>query len=273
MALHGTGPPIGEPDWRRLVVASLKELNANVTMVPGAKLRQQVVEAGLREGLDVAAAIAGDDRSFLQAVAAVDGVVVTRVPGSDAFVGLGGAKPPDQIASASPAALDGLRSDVYRAFTRVASIPFVYQPERDLFSPEDRAEGASVPVPRVDLPYLIELRRKFALQVPPQQQQRLIDALDGSANPLAQFRQVLEADGLVQRWMTFLTSTLRRRVEEWAVESNVTLRAAWFRAPRGGTNARTTLERLAQYLTDEEIRDLRVPLRAVEAMLFDRKRG
>lgn len=272
MALHGAGCHAGEADWHRLVVTGLKELDANVTMVPGAKLRQQVVKAGMREGLDVAATMARGGRTFLQAVAVVDGVVVTRVPGSDAFVGLSGAKPPDEVPSASPAAMDGLRSDVYRAFTRVSSIPFVYQPERDLFIPEDRAEGASIPVPRVDLSCLIQLRREFALQTPPQQQRPLIDALDGSANPLARFRQVLEAGGLVQRWMTFLASILRRRVEEWAVESNVTPREAWFRAPRSGTGARTTLERLARYLTVDEIRDLRVPLRAVEAMLADRKR-
>lgn len=261
-----------EPAWHRLVAPALKALHADVTMVPGAKLRQQLVQAGWHQGLDVATAVAKSGRSFAQAVATIDGVTIIRVPGSDVLVGLAGSKPPLHVPSvpAHPPT-EGLRQDVYEAFTRVSTVPFVYQPERDVFCPEDQAEGASIPVPQIDLEHLIDLRRKFVSELPLQQQEPLREALERSVNPLARFRQVLQGEGLARRWAAFLSGQLQSRVQDWAAENKLTPRTAWFKVHHDASTARRTLERLVPYLTTGEIRDLRIPLRAVEAMLSEQE--
>lgn len=262
-----------EATWHRLVLPALKDLHADVTMVPGAKLRQQLVQAGWHQGLDVATAVAESGQSFAQAVAAVNDVTIVRVPGSDVLVGLPGSKPPPHVPSVrARLPTEGLRRDVYEAFTRVSTVPFVYQPERDVFCPEDRAEGASIPVPQIDLEHLINLRREFVSELPSQQQEPLREALERSVNPLARFRQVLQGEGLVHRWAAFLKGQLQSRVQDWAAENKLTPRNAWFKVVHHETNnARKTLERLVPYLTTGEIRDLRIPLRAVEAMLSEQE--
>lgn len=258
-------------DWQRLVVQALRDLHADVTMVPGAKLRQQVVQAGWHEGLDVAAALANSDRSFAQAVATIDDVVMTRVPGSDVLVGLSGSEPPRQVPSVR-APPEGLRQDVYEAFTRLSTVPFVYWPERDVFCPEDQAEGTSIPVPQVNLENLVRLRHNFISELPPPQQGHLREALDRSVNPLARFRQVLQGQGMTHRWSAFLKERLQSQVQNWAAENKLPPRSAWFKVQRETNAARRTLERLMPYLTTSEIRDLHIPLRAVEAILSEQER-
>ena len=56
----------------RLLIEALTDLRAQETMVPGAKLRQQVVEAGLQQGLDVAAHLAALDRPFSKVLGPAD---------------------------------------------------------------------------------------------------------------------------------------------------------------------------------------------------------
>lgn len=53
----------------RLLIDALTALQAQETMVPDAKLRQQVVQAGWKQGLDVAAQLAALDRPFSKVLA------------------------------------------------------------------------------------------------------------------------------------------------------------------------------------------------------------
>ena len=86
--------PIPADQWLRLTVDALKDLGGALQMVPGAKLRQRMVEIGAERKLDVAAHVQATDHLFSRLVEQVDGVVVTRRAGSDMVVGLRGASTP-----------------------------------------------------------------------------------------------------------------------------------------------------------------------------------
>lgn len=257
----------------RLARDALANLQAQETMVPGAKLRQTMVQAGWQQGIDVAAHLAALGCPFSKAMADIEGVVVTPVPGSDILVGLPGAKPPEMAQRRAKSSHRGLRQDVFEAFTRISTVPFVYVPERDKFVGADQAEGPSVPVPAASLEKSVAIRRQFVASLSAKEQTPLLAALERSASPLAQFRLVVHAGDLVRQWAEFQAEELESRVRTWAEENRVMPRSAWFTKERSDGDARHILQRLALYLTADEIRDLRIPIRAVEAMLSHEKRA
>ena len=255
----------------RLVIDVLQALLAQETMVPGAKLRQKMVQAGSQRGLDVDARLAALGRPFSKILAEIDGVVITPVLGSDILVGLPGAKPPEGAPPPARSSRQGLRQDVFEAFTRISAVPFVYVPERDKFVAEDQAEGPSVQVPAASLEQAVASRREFAESLSETERGPLLKALERSATPLAQFRQAVHAQDLVRQWAKFQAGSLESRIRTWAEENHIRPRSAWFTKQRTEGTARHVLQRLAPYLTADEIRELRIPLRAVEAMLSGEK--
>ena len=257
-------------DWNTLTVEALRDLRADAAMVPGAKLRQRMVELGLEDGFDVAAYVKGSTHSFSGLVNQAEGVVVQLRPGSDVLVGLHGAQAP-QDEPLLEARAGGLRKDVYQSFTRLSAVPFVYLPGSDRFVPENEAQGGAIAIEAVTLDGLIGDRRDFVEELPPNDRQPLLDALNGSTNPLAEFRREAVNRGVFHRWAAWQTQATEARVKDWARRNNLEPRRAWFRHTRTADSPQRTLARLAPYLTADEIRDLRIPFRAVEALLSDLK--
>ena len=268
---HRSKPLMGEPQWSELTLRALKELGGGARMVVGAKLRQKMVEVGREEELDVGAYVGASGQPFSRLVEQVDGVVVRRRPGRDMLVGTPQAEEPEWE-TASPTRRGALRGDVYQAFTRIAPAPVVYSPDADRFLAEEKAEGRTVRVPNVTLETLIQDRRQFAESLDAEMQPPLMDALTRSPNPLSAFRQAVERLGILDRWGREQSSIVWRRVETWAAENSVTPRVAWQGRGQTGESAHRTLSRLADYMTASEIRQLKIPFRAVEAMLSDRDR-
>ena len=260
--------PIPAGQWLRLTVDALKDLGGASQMVPGAKLRQRMVQIGAERKLDIAAYVQASGHPFSRLVEQVEGVVVTRRAGSDVVVGLRGASTPQWHPKSGPRRGE-LRSDVYRAFTRVAAEPFVYMPHSDKFVTANMAEGESIKVSGVSFDALIEDRRAFVQTLPPDEQTPFLAALNHSANPLAEFRNVAGARGKLSQWIAVQANQIRARVIQWATNNQITPRDAWFRNPRPGTSPHRALYRLVPYLTVDEIRDLRIPFRAIEAFLAD----
>ena len=259
-------------DWDRLTIEALRSLGADTDMIPGAKLRQRMVELGQRSDFDVATHVTSSTESFSKLVDRVKDVEVKVRPGSDVLVGLRGARAPTDTRQIGPEPrFQGLRKDVYEAFTRVASVPFVYLPGADKFVPESEADGASIAVASVTLNDLIKDRRSFIDTLPPDEQRPLIDALDGSPTPLSEFRQEAMARQVFGQWTTWQTQTVASRIREWANSNDLTVRTAWFRRGRATDTPHRTLARLVPYLTTDEIRDLRIPFRAIEALLSDQE--
>ena len=261
--------PFSERQWSELTLRALKDLGGESQMVVGAKLRQRMVELGRREDLDVAAYVSGSGHSFSGLLDVVAGVVVRRRPGSDVLVSTADAKEPEWQ-SVSPVRRGALRGDVYQAFTRVVQIPFVYSPETDRFLSEEIAEGRMIGVPEVTVDALIQDRQQFVETLEGEVQGPLLDALRRSPNPLAAFRQAVEGLGILDKWGSEQAKIVWSRVESWAAQNSVTPRASWFRPRRSADSAHHTLSRIAPYLTANEIRQLQIPFRAVEALLSDR---
>ena len=264
--------PIDARQWSELTLYALKELGGESYMVVGAKLRQKMVQLGREGNADVVAYVEESGESFSSLVERVEGVVVRRRPGSDMLVGTPQAEEPKREA-ASPTKRGVLRGDVYQAFTRVAPIPVVYSPDTDRFLPEENAEGRSIRVPEVTLDTLIHDRRQFVESLDEELQRPLLDALTRSANPLYAFRQTVERLGILDKWGPEQSRIIWHRVEEWAKECGVTARSAWYRRGQTRDSTHRTLSRLAEYMTANEIRQLNIPFRAVEAFLSDHDRG
>ncbi len=268
---RGAGPPFGTERWSELTLRALKDLGGDSRMVVGAKLRQKMAELGRAQDLDVAAYVAGSGDSFSVLLDGVAGVVVRRRPGSDVLVGTAAAKEPEwQRVSVS--SRGALRGDVYQAFTRVVQVPFVYSPDSDRFLSEEIAEGRTIRVPEVTVDTLIRDRRQFVESLDRELQESLLDALSRSPNPLTAFRQAVERLGILDQWGPEQSKIVWSRVERWAAEHSVTPRASWFRHSRPAESAHRTLSRLAPYMTANEIRQLQIPFRAIEAFLSDHDR-
>jgi hypothetical protein len=260
--------PIPSEQWCRLTVDALKALGGDSQMVPGAKLRQRMVQLGALQDLDVPAYVQASGLPFSRLVEQVDTVIITRRPGSDILVGLHGASAPKWFPK-SASARGELRGDLYRAFTRITPEPFVYLPHSDKFVTVDLAEGESIKVLRVSLDSLIADRRAFVETLQQDEQKPFLAALNHSANPLTQFRNVAIEQAKINQWAAVQAEQLRARVIQWATDNQITPRDAWFKRSRGVTSPHRTLYRLVPYLTSDEIRDLRIPFRAVEAFLAD----
>ena len=258
-------------NWESVTVRALRDLGADAVMVPGAKLRQQMVEVGNEEGLDVIALVANSGSSFSKLVAGVSGVTVMPQPGSDVLIGLHDARVPDDVPRHDSAKVryGALRKDAYQAFTRVSSIPYVYLPGSDKFVTADQAEGATIEIEGQTLESLISVRRKFVEMLSPDAQQPLLDALDRSASPLSEFRREAIARGVFEKWSVMQAEDIRSRIVEWASRNDLTPRDSWFQQPKLTNSPHQTLSLIAPYLTAEEIRELRIPFRAIEALLSD----
>lgn len=255
-------------DWNTLTADALRDLRADEVMVPGAKLRQRMVKLGSENGLDVAEHVKGSVDSFSELVARVEGVVVRKRPGSDVLVGLRGAQAPRREPPLE-AGVGGFRKDVYEAFTRLSAVPFVYMPGSDRFVPENLAQGSAIPTEGVTLEGLIDSRRRFVEELPSNDRQPLLDALSGSANPLSEFHRRAVNLGVFGRWTEWQARATESRVRDWARKNDLEPRDAWFRSARTVGSPQRALARLVPYLTADEIRDLRIPFRAIEALLSD----
>ena len=262
-----------ETDWNNLVRDALTDLGADKVMAPGAKLRWKMEEIAREKGFDVSEHLKSQDQPFGVLVDQTNGVTLHKRTGSDMLVGLEGAdRPPEKVRSPSSrqAGSAKLRKDVWEAFTRL-SPNFVYLPDLDRFVPIEQQQEPSISVPDTTLEALIQDCREFIDGLKDaDMQSSLRHALQHSANPLVKFRQVLQEWGWLRAWASWRVDMLRNRVIEWAKQNNIEPRNSWFLAAQSNMTAHRALERLIPYLTTDEVRRLKVPMRAVEALLDDR---
>ena len=242
-------------------------------MVPGAKLRREMELIGSESAFDVAGHVASSGRTFSNLINEVEGVVIRARPGSDILVGLEGSRPPPSNTSAVADSTGSarLRTDVWEAFRKLSPSPYIYQPDSDRFMVASEGQGPSIPVPEVSLEGLVQDREEFLEALDSVVQSQLRRALHHSSKPLTDFRIALESRGLFKQWTSVQADQIRRRVIKWAEQNDIEPRNAWFSPSRSSVAAHHTLERLIPYMTTDEIRDLKVPVRAVEALLADKK--
>jgi len=250
-------------DWQELIEQVLRDLGGEKVCVPGAKLHTEVSRRAYKEGRDFGTYLAENNQRFAEFLETNDRIRLHRRRGADVLVGFDGAILPAQ---GPPAEYPVFRDDVYKAFTRITSMPYVYSRSADAFITDPGSATDVVEVPPVTLEQLLQQRREFAQSITDAQAaQRLMDAIERSPNPLATFQRSLGELGLLRRWHESNYAAIRERVNAWAQENSVEVSDAWFaQRAQPAESPQEILAELSRHLTDEEVRQMAIPFRAVE---------
>ena len=269
-------------DWNQVILQALEELDSRNILTRGAKLRDKVAEIVSEQGTDLQAYLSSTDQRFVNLLDGIPEVVVHKRPGTDMYVGFQGAAWPAITGGESRKYHQGtvkLRQDLYDALTRISERIYYYVPSQDVFT-QDPAEGESterIALPPVTLDDLLTQRREFATQqTTDDSTTNLLNAIDHSPNPLAEFQISLSRLRLGRAWHLFKANSLKNTVDKWAQENEIPVSPSWV-----GEEWRESVEetpqrlmaRFAGFMTEEEIRATLVPFRAVEAMIRELPKG
>lgn len=260
-------------DWSVLVEEVLTDLGGRDLCVPGAKLHTEVSKRGLRQGDDFGQYLRNKGMTFAEFLQLDRRLAVHKFRGTDILVGFDGAVVPTRPGAARTARFreySTFRDDIYSAFTRVSPVPYVYVRSTDQFTTEPGEAGDGVGVPPVALENLLEQRRAFAKSLDENDvRDKLVQALEWSSNPLASFHWTVGELRLQRHWHDFNYKAILEKIHNWAETNGVAVSPAWFSERPEGRTAETpqqVLYELARHMTDEEIRSIAVPFRAVEEM-------
>lgn len=253
-------------DWPAVIRQGLTKLGGKRIAVPGAKLR---AEAEKLAGESLGPYLESRGETFSQLLAQIPGIAQYKRRGTDMAVGFEGAAVQiTRVSSEAEAQEAPLRPDVYAALTQVSPRPYVYIPSGDEFTNDPRDDPDAVEIPSATLEELVAERRAFAESIQDAEQQtRLITAIEQSPNPLAYFRRAVSELRLGRSWYMFKLQRLREKLERWAKDNELEVRPSWFAQRAEPIDApQDVFAQLARYMSDEEIRSLMVPFRAVEAL-------
>ena len=188
------------------------------------------------------------------------------------YVGLVGAKWPESAVERVPINPNRFRADIYEAFTRISESDYWYLPDADEFSKDIAYDytGKRIAVPSVTLEKLLSQRRSFAEES--EAPEELKKAIERSANPLAAFQAEVSRLRLGLTWHNYKIKNIEEEHATLENGQNRTIlslvpsgwsRRTWNKIPSLRSNVMATF---ATYMTDDEVRSISVPFRAVEAM-------
>ena len=273
-------------ELNELVVEALKQLEANKILTRGAIVRQKMFELAREKNVDLQMSLNSAGMTFRQLLDRVPDVVVYRRQGTDMFVGLQGAAWPEVSAEREgkdPVGRyqrdrDWVRPDAYEALTRVSSAPCFYIQSQDVFTQNSSNIPSDdlVEFPVVTLDDLLIQRKEFADQQSQESKTELQNSIVHSSNPLAGFQATVTRLRLKQAWHEFKAANLKKRLEEWASTHDIPISPTWFAGRETGSSVerpQDLLARFSMYMTDEEVRSVMVPFRAIEAMYRDQQRS
>jgi len=269
-------------DWSQILLEAINELGGKETYTRGAIVRLKAEEIGRRTGEDLGEFLSTTNQKFGAFVETLEDVEVHRRPGTDMFVGFKGAAWPSADISGRKAVKGvgiSFRQDLYDALTKISDRTYYYVRSRDLFT-QDRVETEfedSVALPIVTLDGLLRQRREFADQVTDNgSKEQLLNSVDHSANPLAEFQSTIARLRLGNQWQIHKKEHLKKQLQDWANANQVVVSSTWITEEwrmRSDAPPQKVLADFSQYMTDEEARGLSVPFRAVEAMFRDLTRS
>ncbi len=265
---------MNDTQWAELVRRVLREAGGEETLVTGAKLKQILVSAsGDEHALDsYLRAMGMRFKTFLERT---DGVEVKTQVGTDMLVGLEGAGwPTTSLAQTSEQ--PRLRQDLYEALTVLSEAGYHYSPSTDEFASGRGDASGAIAMPPVTFEDLIDQRRKFAESLGDSPHaQALIGALEKGASPLANYKRELARTGLSDDWHRFKFDHLYAKLSEWASTNGIAVSPAWHNTSfdPGRDTPQQIITRLVQYMSEQEIRNMNVPFRAVEAYFRDLTKG
>jgi Uncharacterised protein family (UPF0158) len=251
------------------VKAALRQLGADKELVPGAKLRQ-VLDKSFLEPHFLDEFLKEKGLRFSEFVSGISGIFVQKRSGADMLVGF-----PDAQWPVSAAGSRGFstrlqfRPDVYLALTRVTAEGFYYLRESDQFIEGRLGEASGVPLPKVTFSELTAERKQFAEALEDKAMGRgLSDALEQSTSPISAFQRAIAHLNLGEQWHIFKFGLLRAKLEQWTKENHLAVLPSWYvNAPEPEAySPKAVMARLVDHMTEEEIRSLAVPFRAVESL-------
>ena len=262
--------------WNNVIIQSLKELKADATFTRGAILRSKVSQVAESQGYDFDKYLKDSNQKFAAVVEQIPDVVIHRRPNTDMFVGLKGAEWPNSIPPEMREQGKGhreeesrswFRADIYTAFTRISDNTYWYYPDTDEFTQQasdDQREKFAVP--SVTLDGLLSQRRSFAEQ---QDNEELRQSIDYSPNPLAAFQTAIHRLRLNRQWHNYKTERLIEQITSWAKANDIENLSEWMESNRVQEDIQSPqqlMAHFASFMTDDEIRSISVPFRAVEEM-------
>lgn len=256
-------------DWSDIITEALRELRADAVFTRGAILHSKVREIARRSDLDFDSYLKETNQKFSYVVQKVENIELHRRPNTDMYVGLAGAKWPESTAAWMPRHQQRFRADIYEAFTRISDSDYWYLLDADEFSNDIAQDDArrKIRVPSVTLESLLVQRRGFAEESAAHEE--LKRAIDRSPNPLAAFQAEINQLRLGQEWHIYKSTTLRKSIEEWAEQNKIEFSSRWIESQdteHKPHSPQQLMATFAAYMTDEEVRSISVPFRAVEAM-------
>ncbi|MDE2995010.1 MAG: hypothetical protein OXU67_14140 [Chloroflexota bacterium] len=251
------------------ILRILRREGADTTMILGSRLGAIVREE--HEDL-LRAAMEQHGVRFVQLVQRVPDVVVLRNAGTgvDVLIGLEGALPPPRAGEPR-----SLRPDVYAAFTRYGD-RYSYDPGKDMFHEGPPSEDG-VECPEVLPEDLAEVRKEFASTLGEPGRSELLATLDGREGLLARFREAITRMHLTKDWEHFRYEVLSAKVREWATTQGLPIQPTWFFRSESARETlpgpKLLLRDLADSMTVEEARAIRIPISTVERYLSRRSQG
>ncbi len=260
--------------WVAVIRKALEELGGQTDTVVGAKLQQraEMLADGNEESLSDY--LNSQSLKFSDFLATIPGIVVYKQRGSDMLVGFQGATLPQLPTDRAYRDINdrplALRQDVYLAFTRVSASPWFYVPSMDVFTREPSADVRKLEIPRVTLNTLVEDRKQFAEEIEATEaKDDLLAALYYSGNPLADFQRVVMKLHLGRDWHEFNVKQLLNRIRKWASEQDLPQSNKWTETRESSRilTPQDILVTVARLMSDEEVRELRLPFRVIEALL------
>ncbi|MGH2461380.1 MAG: hypothetical protein ACRDIY_21185, partial [Chloroflexota bacterium] len=228
-----------------------------------------IARQSLDHGIDFGKFLHDRRQSFAQFLDEFPGQfkVVRRV-GTDILVGRS-AEEFETPENHSPSGVSrSIRNDFYNALIDLRDgIKFGYDPTRDLVIQvllmAKLPDRDLVPLPKSTLDEQIEWRRQFARE---RADKPLEAALQDSYPALSTFRSMVRNRHIDRDWHDFKYQRLRRKIIDWASEYHVEVRDGWFSGALSTKPLEPTmadlLSKVADYLTDDELREMKIPLRA-----------
>jgi hypothetical protein len=257
-----------ELDWASLIDEALEEARqGDARPVPGAKLRLILARLSDKRGVDLSEVVRANGTTFAGFLEQKSPeLLLLRRPGTDMLVAKSAEEiPTEHLQGSSPSSTRGIRQDLFQALTYLgADASHCYDRIGDRVvscADSDSGEMDLVPLPPVSLHDHIRLRRSFAQERAPD----LEAALLNERLALGAFRLEVQRRGLFGDWHLFQYEALRRKLIDWAAHNHVAVQQSWFEPglpsrerPPGMAEL---LKLVADYMTEDELKELRIPLR------------
>ncbi|MHB8178531.1 MAG: hypothetical protein ACYDA5_05865 [Vulcanimicrobiaceae bacterium] len=247
--------------WRTVVFDVLRDLGGDEIFVPGSRIMSVLVLRASDKGDDLRSYLRSQRMNLGRFLKQFEPSIEVRNKGaSDMLVGFPGAK---EKRVEQPRAF---RKDVFDAFSKFGQSVY-YAKTRDQFVADPVDTAGLISGPSITKDTVLADRVAFAQTQPEPLRIKLLTAASADS-PLSAFMKIVVGSRIQKDWQRFRSLRVLERVNQWASNNNIDPPSHWFKKMAvSDVSPRALLQGLIQQMTDEEIRDLRVSVRAIESLV------